>query len=331
LHEWNYAGGGGKILDRKAEKRYCEYKAEIMIAKSKLYGVVVWYNPTQSELNNIATYVNEIEKLFIVDNSTKDNAAMLHECNYPNVQYIPLQQNVGIATALNIACKLALKENAEWMLTMDQDSAFEKGGLEQFINEANTFEHQAQVGIFAPRYSVVGALQNNNPVMKHFKEEKEMVMMSGNLLNLSAYVKVGVFRDDFFIDIVDIEFCWRLLRQKYKIITVCNAILHHALGEGVMVTSFFGIKKYFDDHIPLRKYYLARNLLYMGKLHPQSKKYVHIMLLKQIKKVLFYDHRQKWTKLWYMLKGIRHYHLGISGKIIAEKQCKEDVLHKVRS
>jgi rhamnosyltransferase len=290
-----------------------------MISKAELYGVVVWYNPTQSELNNLASYIHELKKLFVVDNSTKNNAAMLDGCSYTNVQYIPLRQNMGIATALNIACELALKENAKWMLTMDQDSTFEKGGLGRLISEANTFEHRDQVGIFAPRYSVVGALHKPNRAVAQFKEEKEMVMMSGNLLNLSAYVKVGAFRDDFFIDIVDIEFCWRLLRQKYKIITVCNAILRHRLGDGIMVTRFFGVKKFFDDHAPLRKYYLARNLLYMGRLHPQCKKYVRIKLLKQIKKVVLYDYHQKWTKLWYMLKGIRHYQLGIFGKLVEKK------------
>jgi rhamnosyltransferase len=286
-----------------------------MIKTTELYGVVVWYNPTQNEANNIATYAFEVRKLLVVDNSSESNEDLLKKYSYPNVQYIPLRQNVGIATALNIACELALKENAKWMLTMDQDSTFENGAAGQLIKEANAFADPAQVGIFSPQHKTVGGKESRKPVTGRFREEKE-VMTSGNLLNLSAYAKVGRFRDDFFIDIVDIEFCRRLVKYEYKIITVCNVELRHVLGDGIMVTRFFGVKKYFDDHSPLRKYYLSRNLLYVGKLHPESKGYSRSKLLKQIKKVLLYDYHQKWTKLWYMLKGIRHYQRGITGKLI---------------
>ncbi len=39
----------------------------------KIAPVVVWYNPDNSCVNNILTYSNLFEKIFIIDNSKNNN------------------------------------------------------------------------------------------------------------------------------------------------------------------------------------------------------------------------------------------------------------------
>src|SRR4030065_360634 len=90
---------------------------------SKIAAVVVWYNPEQTVLNNINTYINQIDKIFIVDNSDYNNNSLLEKLQtLSNTEYIANKNNIGIAAALNIGANKAVKEGFDYLLTMDQDS-----------------------------------------------------------------------------------------------------------------------------------------------------------------------------------------------------------------
>ncbi|HHT61698.1 MAG TPA: glycosyltransferase, partial [Bacteroidales bacterium] len=108
-----------------------------MITQKEICGVVVWYNPTTDNVTAINTYLENISHLFIVDNSTTDNSALINTLPNNKITYLPNLENLGIATALNIGCEAALNANAKWILTMDQDSKFDRFSLSDFITEAN--------------------------------------------------------------------------------------------------------------------------------------------------------------------------------------------------
>ena len=93
----------------------------------KFCGVVVWYNPADDVLNNINSYITEIEKLYIIDNSKDNHNNLLADYKYQNkCEYISLHKNLGLAYALNVGCKKAIKDSFDYVLTMDQDSIFVK-------------------------------------------------------------------------------------------------------------------------------------------------------------------------------------------------------------
>ena len=89
----------------------------------KICGVVVWYNP--DKVSNIKSYLNHLDKLYIVDNSNNNNFELTK--NLGEITYIPLLCNKGIAYALNVGLKKALDEKYDFILTMDQDSEYEEG------------------------------------------------------------------------------------------------------------------------------------------------------------------------------------------------------------
>ena len=92
-------------------------------------GVVVLYNPDNSILDNIQSYISCIDKLYVIDNSDDINCEIaeaiqnIHKCIY-----ISNNGNHGIAQALNVGVNKAIANRSDWVLTMDQDSRFEKGG-----------------------------------------------------------------------------------------------------------------------------------------------------------------------------------------------------------
>ena len=66
-------------------------------------GVIVLYNPPETVIDNISSYLPYLEKLYIVDNSTIFNSTLTYKLKeLPKVEYITEQKNLGIARALNI-------------------------------------------------------------------------------------------------------------------------------------------------------------------------------------------------------------------------------------
>ncbi len=89
-------------------------------------------------------------------------------------------------------------------------------------------------------------------------DDVTIVITSGALTNLQVWEKLGGFRDDFFIDYVDTEYCLRAKRAGYKILVSAGAKLYHRLGDKREVKRL-GLTLKPTFHSPLRLYYVARN------------------------------------------------------------------------
>ena len=95
----------------------------------KVEGVVVLFKPDDKMLDNINSYLGDLKKLYVVDNTPGGDIS--DRFNDKKIKYIPLKENKGIAYALNVGAKEAIKDGADWLLTMDQDSCFEKGAVKE--------------------------------------------------------------------------------------------------------------------------------------------------------------------------------------------------------
>lgn len=280
-----------------------------MVTREGLYGVVVWYNPDADNVAAMQTYLGDVRQLFVVDNSASDNSSLLSDLPSNKITYIPNYDNLGIATALNIGCSRAVEAGAEWILTMDQDSRFDRFSVTDFLAEVNQCPTFDVVGIFSP-YHACGEVAGKK---KERFQTIFITMTSGNFLRAEAYKKCGRFRDDFFIDLVDDEYCCRLYRNGYTVVKTNNIELTHQLGDGfIRVCPLF--KKKFNRHNALRHYYIRRNVLKVRELYPECSKYYSKQLRKQIKRIVLYDSDNKWLKLKHIYWGWRDYKKGIFGK-----------------
>jgi rhamnosyltransferase len=89
-------------------------------------------------------------------------------------------------------------------------------------------------------------------------EEVESVITSGCLLSLRAYGVIGPFREDFFIDYVDTEFCFRARSAGFRVIETLAPLMSHTVGAATSHT-VFGSKTWTTNHSAERRYYIARN------------------------------------------------------------------------
>ena len=87
--------------------------------------------------------------------------------------------------------------------------------------------------------------------------EQKTVITSGSLIDPRMAAEVGGFRDDYFIDQVDHEFCLRARAHGYQIVISRKVVMTHSVGRpGGVRVPFMGR---LPNHPPLRKYYIARN------------------------------------------------------------------------
>lgn len=224
----------------------------------KIDGVVVLYNPDYSIIENIKSYINDIDKLYIIDNSEVKNKELINKIikKFSNIEYMWLGENKGIAHALNRGAGLAIKDGAKWLLTMDQDSKFSENGLRN-LKECllKLKSNNINIGLVSP-------VHKNN---KNSEFEKKLVVMtSGNIVNLDAYKDVGGFEEKLFIDAVDYDFCLRLNLAQYEVIECSHSRLEHQLGESKKI-NIFGKTITIFTHSPIRRYYMMRNALYFWK------------------------------------------------------------------
>ena len=272
-----------------------------MIKKEEIWAVVVWYGPTEEQSLSLCSYIHEVSHVVIVDNSANDNSPLLASLPQTNYTYLPQGENTGVATALNIGCRYAIGHGASWILTMDQDSRWEKELLAHYIELALSYPGREQVGVFSPRQDYSGHMPHYDAVY----EEKVAVMTSGCLISVKGFEATGGFRDELFIDEVDNEYCMHIRRLGMKVVIINSVLLAHRLGEKRTIRFLGLFRKEYIDHAPFRFYYMTRNILYLNYLYPEYRPFTNKRLRKMLKRIVLYDQQHKWAALRMCWRGFR--------------------------
>lgn len=248
---------------------------------NKLACVVIWYNPSILEVQNIRTYNSAFEKVYIIDNSNTDNKNLAGEIT--NSVYIPNRKNLGIAAALNTGCQKAYNDGFAWCMTMDQDSTWFSDFLEMYLKEFSlnqsdlTVSFAPAMNLSAKSFSIIGDIRRFFSKKEDLPEKQfvENVMTSGNIINLKIWEKIGRFEEKLFIDEVDSDFCFRLISSGYRILKFNNIFFNHTLGNPKK--SFFPMTYSYHEK---RCYYISRNKRYLISKYPKlAHKYNHYLML----------------------------------------------------
>jgi rhamnosyltransferase len=229
----------------------------------KICGIVTIYSPIISHIDNIKSYIDFIDRLYVVDNSSTPDENIHVEIlrKYPTAEILSYGKNIGIAAALNLGIKKGLENNYSWLLTMDQDSCFDSFQIERFFDSL-AFIDPRRTAILSPAHEVTA----DNAVGICVYEKKDEVMTSGNLLNLRLTGKIGLFNEELFIDSVDHDYCLRANLLGLDILQAVNCFIRHTVGEVYSGSFLFGMKrKTFYIHSPERMYFIVRNSLYLSK------------------------------------------------------------------
>lgn len=289
----------------------------------KVAAIIVSYNPDNNLLDSVNLLINQVEKIIIVDNGSKDknkkDINLIKDIDKQKINIVFNEENLGIATALNIGVKQALKDGYDWILTMDQDSKASSNMIEKMLEVYNNIDKNERDNILSifPNFvdERVQSIEENSNMSSY--EYVDADITSGNLLKAEVFDKVGFFDDSLFIDLVDTDFCMRLNEKNIKMIKVRDAILYHSLGESQSVKSGF-LKFNTSNHSALRRYYMTRNRFYTWEKYKDLNSFTlnrdKKLFKKEFVKIILGE-KDKVNKIRMVFKGYKDYKKGIRGKL----------------
>lgn len=165
--------------------------------------IIITYNIGKDFLKCFNSIVDQVEKVIIVDNgSDSDTIAILKTLeSKQTTEIIYNNDNLGIASALNIGVKRAERLGTQWILTMDNDSISTTNMVKTMINtyESLDEEKRNKVVSITPMHIETGyteilpedrlsILDDSSSV------EIDVCITSGNLVKTSAFQEVGYLR-----------------------------------------------------------------------------------------------------------------------------------------
>jgi rhamnosyltransferase len=287
------------------------------IERSDVAAAVVTYHPDGGRVPGIEAIRAQVDAVVVVDNGSGPPwADVLADPTRlpPDVCAIPNPENLGVAAALNQACRWAMSRGYRWLLLLDQDSVPAPDLIDQLAAAAAETPADPPFGILAANYRDATGVVGVAATGPGRSREAKVAITSGSLLRLDAYLACGPFRDDFFIDEVDHEYCLRLRRNGWSVRVTREPLLTHALGEQRRID--FGVyKPAVSGHAPVRRYYSARNRVALAKgylLHEPVWVAGRLAMLglEAVGILLFETHRR--AKLGAVVRGLRD---GITGRM----------------
>ncbi len=225
--------------------------------------IVITHHPDANFPSRLAQIAPQVGAIVIVDNGSADGAlSMLRELALdPAVTLVVNRGNFGIARALNIGVERAATAGFGTAVLFDQDSAANADQVAVLISVRGSMPNPERIAVvgcgFDGRQPPARAPRAALPRGDTW-EEVESVITSGSLLSIGAYADIGLFRDEFFIDYVDIEFCLRARARGYRVIKTRQALMAHAIGAPTRHRTLW-TTKWTTNHCADRRYYIARN------------------------------------------------------------------------
>lgn len=267
--------------------------------KKRITAGIVTFNPDMERLQeNINSIYSQVEKVIIFDNGSF-NQEEIRETYKEKVVLVLSDKNIGIAAALNRLMKMSEKLDADWMISLDQDSICPQN----YVSDMEKYLYkEKKIGIVAPviidrNVGVVG----HNP-QEEYKSVKTCIT-SGAFTRLSVWKKLGGYDESMFIDSVDFEFCYRVRQVGYQVIQVKNIKLLHEIGHSEK-RKFLFWNIDVTGHSAFRKYYIARNNIYYPMKHKLWLHFIrgNIRNLELIIIVILYEDKKR-EKLDSICKG----------------------------
>jgi rhamnosyltransferase len=178
--------------------------------------------------------------------------------------------NVGLGRAYNEAAAAAREAGCDLLLLFDDDSTPRAGmpaRLAAALDRAGD-----RVALVGPRphtidvaggYKLPPGTPNPAPLPPDLRD-LAFLISSGSLIDLGAFAEIGPFREDFFIDGIDLEWCFRARARGFRTVMAMNEEMPHRLGRGIIRVPLINV--HFVDNTPARLLTYSRNQAAMMRL-----------------------------------------------------------------
>ena len=203
-------------------------------------------------LPSVLRYSQDEATVYVADNASTDNSLDLLRQHFPQVKLILLEKNWGFAEGYN---KALAQIDAQYYLLLNSDIEVTHHWLTPLIEYMDTheevaacqpkllsifdkdmFEYAGACGGFIDRYGypfcrgrIFDTVERDNG---QYDYATEILWATGAALLVRArvYNNVGGLDGRFFAHCEEIDLCWRMRLQGYKIVCLPESIVYHVGG-----------------------------------------------------------------------------------------------------
>ena len=206
-------------------------------------------------LPSVVAHTPQQVRIIVADNGSTDNSVAFIAQHYPAIEIIRLERNYGFAEGYNRALE---QVDAEFFILLNSDVEVTAGWVEPLVatltnnrsvaavapklrsyGNRDHFEYAGAAGGYIDvlgypfcRGRILSTLEQDNG---QYDTAQEVFWASGAAFCCRADVfrMLGGFDADFFAHMEEIDLCWRMQLQGYKIMVEPHSTVYH-LGGGTM-------------------------------------------------------------------------------------------------
>jgi rhamnosyltransferase len=227
----------------------------------KLLGIVITYYPDISDLiMNINKFIKNVDTLIIWQNTPledRENYQINLDFFDEKVLLMGDDKNMGIAYALNQANAMMMdtSNNFSYLLIMDQDSTLVN--FDDYYREVKRLPKNA---IYSP------IINNELQFLEESLVQVKTCITSGAILPVTVLKAIGQFNEDYSVDCVDYDFCFKATNKGMKIFKVTIAKMNQIYGEPTK-SKYFNLEN--NIYSPNRLFFIARNHILLWRDYPE--------------------------------------------------------------
>jgi len=256
-----------------------------MIINNKIGIATVFYNPNMLSIELFKSLADHGYIVAIANNGIgKDELNLISK--HKNIIIVGMGINIGLAKGMNDAINLIFENNIE----IDAITLFDQDSKPDVILPELLYKSYTE-NCETLNLACIGPILVDEKIFlnKKYKlntlNEVTTIATSGTLISRKNYIKVGPLKDDFFIDCIDHEWCFRARSMGLKVYVDNKIEMKHNMGEDGI--DWFGVYKPIYRS-PVRHYYIVRNTLVMLRIQYVPMRWKTQEFLKLIRRIIFY-------------------------------------------
>jgi len=214
-------------------------------------------------------------RVLVVDNGSEDGSVDYLSARFPAIEIINSPVNLGFGAACNMAISRTLKRSpCDYILLLNNDAVIHPTALTALVNAAQA---HPEVGVFGPkiycndkpgrlwyagarrRWGVLAAADTGRGQVDRgqfdARREIDFVFGATMFIRRSVFERIGLFDEQFFLYLEDLDFCLRAQDSGFSLLFVPQAHVHHK-GSASTV-----------NYLALRKYHYVTSTIFFLKKH----------------------------------------------------------------
>lgn len=277
------------------------------------------YKDTIECLESLEKITYKNYRIVVVDNASIDGSEKIIKNKFPEHIFIQAGSNLGFSGGNNVGIKYALQQGTDYVLLLNNDTIVEPDFLEPLVEEA---EKSDQIGIMGGKinyyydkniiWSAGGYISDIKGCGYHYgikevdegqyDEKREVTFLTGciQLIKREVLEKVGLYDEDYFLYFEDVDYCYRTIKNNFKLVYVPTSKIYHKISAST------------GDESSLALYYNHRNRLLFIKKNIKNffKKSIILIYFFMTRIIRIKKYNKKMT---YVFEGIKDYYINKVG------------------